>query len=230
VPGVVAFHPDAAEVAKDEYCGAWATVLVLKISMLLSVLYLFLNLATVVQWLCDMMIESKSFSNAVMVGARKADKDGTGLPIVEMLAKAFLLRGGDESLISRLAVVQHHKKLLKSKQANLESKLSSLTRDIECSAKEEAKLTEKAKDGGDLAAVCHKLNSSSVDFDSWTNRVHKQSKRLSYEQLKLVQRALMPWRSSTRRSTRSSRKLRTPIQSRQLRLLLVKLRKQYKQR
>jgi len=172
VPGVVAFHPDAAEVAHDSYCGAWATVLVLKISMLLSVLYLFLNLATVIQWLCDMMIESKGFSNAVMTNARKADKDGTGLPVVEMLAKAFLLRGGDESIISRLAVVQHHKKLLKNKQSALESQLSSLTGGVAKLTTEEEKLTDKvSKDGGgDLAAQVSKLSGDSVDYDSWAKQ------------------------------------------------------------
>jgi hypothetical protein len=167
VPGVVAFHPKAAEVAKDEYCGAWATVLVLRISMLLSVLYLFLNLATVVQWFCDMMIESKSFSNVILKQARKADKGGTGLPIVEILAKAFLLRGGDESIISQLAVVQHHKKSLRNKQNTLESQLASLNMKIESATEAEESLKEKSKDGGDLAAQVHKLNSDSVDFDSW---------------------------------------------------------------
>ena len=88
-------------------------VLVLKISMLLSVLYLFLNLATVVQWLCDLMVESKGFSNIVISQTRKADKGGTGLPIMEILAKAFLLRGGDDSIVSQLAVVQHHKNMVR---------------------------------------------------------------------------------------------------------------------
>merc|ERR1719460_3618881 len=63
VPGQVAFHPKAAAVAKTDFCGAWATVLVLRISMLLSVLYLFLNLATVVQWLCDALVSSSAFTN-----------------------------------------------------------------------------------------------------------------------------------------------------------------------
>merc|ERR1719201_2327925 len=86
VPGIVAFHPKAAEVAGADFCGAWATVLILRISMLLSVLYLFLNLFTVVQWLCDVMIQSKGFESFVLKTARKLDKNGSGVPIVEMLA------------------------------------------------------------------------------------------------------------------------------------------------
>merc|ERR1719498_414104 len=129
VPGIVAFHPKAAAVAKTDFCGAWATVLVLRISMLLSVLYLFLNLATVVQWLCDALVSSSAFTNAVLKQARKMDKDA-GMPIVEMLAKAFLLRGGDESIISKLAVVQYHKKSLKNKEAKLAGKLASLNQQV----------------------------------------------------------------------------------------------------
>jgi len=165
IPGVVAFHPAAEAVAPKAYCGAWATVLVLKISMLLSVLYLFLNLATVVQWLCDLMVESKGFSNIVISQTRKADKGGTGLPIMEILAKAFLLRGGDDSIVSQLAVVQHHKKFLENKQASVESRLAKLKWKIESATETEENLTAKAQDGGDLAAAVHKLDS--VDYDSW---------------------------------------------------------------
>jgi len=168
VPGVVAFHPDlaASAGAKGEYCGAWATVLVLKISMLLSILYFWMNLATVVQWFCDMMVGSKGFSDIVLARARKSDKT-TGLPIVEMLAKAFVLRGGDEALMSRLAVVQHNKKSLQNKQADLKSQLAQLNGKIESVTDAQESLQVKAKDGGDLAAAVQKLNSNTIDYESW---------------------------------------------------------------
>lgn len=166
VPGVVAFHPDAA--GHKEYCGAWATVLVLKISMLLSVLYLFVNLATVMQWLCDMMIASKGFGDTVTKEAQKIDKNGAGgLPVAEILTKALLLRGGDESVISRLAVVQHHRRSLQSKKADVESKLTALQWKIESQTEEEEALKVKAEGGGDLAAQVHKLSSDSVDYELW---------------------------------------------------------------
>merc|ERR1719498_350375 len=169
VPGVVAFHPKAAEVAGSDFCGAWATVMVLRISILLSVLYLFLNLATVIQWLCDVMIQSDAFSKFVIKTSRKLDRNGSGLPIVEMLAKAFLLRGGDDTIISRLAVVQYHKKSLKNKEAKLAEKINNLNRKISSMAKEEEGLSKKAEEsgGGDLAAAVHKLNSKSIDYESW---------------------------------------------------------------
>merc|ERR1719218_388640 len=137
--------------------------------MLLSVLYLFLNLATVVQWLCDVMINSSAFSDAVLKQARKLDRNGSGMPIVEMLAKAFLLRGGDDTIIPRLAVVQYHKKSLKNKEAKLAEKINNLNRKISSMAKEEEGLSKKAEEsgGGDLAAAVHKLNSKSIDYDSW---------------------------------------------------------------
>jgi len=165
VPGIVAFHPSMHE--QEDFCGAWATVLALRISMLLSVLYLFLNLFTVVQWVCDEVVSSKGFSDAVLKFARKLDKNGSGVPIVEVLAKAFLLRGGDETIISRLAVVQYHKKSLKNKEAKLSAKLASLTGTINSISKTEAGLMDKAKDGGDLAAQVQKLNGGSVDYDNW---------------------------------------------------------------
>jgi hypothetical protein len=169
VPGVVAFHPKAAAVSGDDYCGAWATVFVLKVSMLLSVLYFFGNLYCVVQFLCDSMINSKGFSDAVLSQARDIDKNGPGVPVTEVLFKAFLLRGGDEALISRLAVATHHTRSLQHKKAELEGKISALNFKISAASQEEDSLTSKSKEegGGDLAAQCKKLNSEAVDYDNW---------------------------------------------------------------
>merc|ERR1719326_1454064 len=76
------------------------------------------------------MINSKGFSDTVLAQARKADRDGTGVPAVEMLCKAFLLRGGDESLISKLAVAQHHKNTLVNRRAKLQVKRAKLEGEI----------------------------------------------------------------------------------------------------
>merc|ERR1719440_723528 len=89
VPGVVAFHPDAAKVAPEAYCGTWMTVLVLRVNLLLAVLYFFSNLATVVKWVCDLMVDSEGFQNAVLAEAQKMDAGG--LPIVEGIVKSLLL-------------------------------------------------------------------------------------------------------------------------------------------
>lgn len=44
VPGVVAFHPAAAE--DPSYCAAWVTVCASKVALLVAVLFFFMNLAT----------------------------------------------------------------------------------------------------------------------------------------------------------------------------------------
>merc|ERR1719326_240757 len=107
------------------------------------------------------MIGSKGFSDTVLTQARHADRDGTGVPVVEMLCKAFLLRGGDESLISKLAVAQHHKNSLINKRTKALQKQSELQAQISNLQSEEQNLQNKSKDGGDLEACVRKLNDDS---------------------------------------------------------------------
>jgi hypothetical protein len=166
IPGVVAFHPKAAKLAPEVYCGSWMTVLVLRINLLLAVLYFFFNLATVIQWICDMMIESRSFQDMVLKQARKMDAGG--LPVVELLTKAFVLRGGSDTLDAQLAVVHHHKKVLLQKQASLQSEQCDVQRELERITIAEQALEYKAqRDGGDMASCSAKLSAGGVDFDEW---------------------------------------------------------------
>jgi len=174
VPGVVAFHPDAAEVAKDEYCGAWMTVLVLRINMLLAVLFLFLNLATVVQWVCDMMIESQGFQQSVLKQAQEMDRGSSGLPVMELLVKAFLLRGGTDTLNNRLAVVQGQKASLEKEKADLAAKLAAIDSEITSVTTEEQTLKATAEEmGGHLAEQVSKLTSGGADLESWKSQGDK---------------------------------------------------------
>jgi hypothetical protein len=153
VPGVTAFHPAAAEAAGGEYCGAWMSVIVLRVSMLLSVLYLFMNMFTVVQFLCDMMINNQGFAQSVLEQARTIDSNGTGLPVVEILAKAFLLRGNAETLNSRLSVVENQKASAESEKAALEAKLKALDSQIEYAQTAESSLKEQLNNASGEAAA-----------------------------------------------------------------------------
>jgi hypothetical protein len=173
VPGQIAFHPKAAGLTGGAFCGAWMTVLVLKVSMLLGVLYFFLNIATVVQFVCDMMIESSSFADTVLGTARDVDKSaGVGVPVTELLAKAFLLRGGNDMMSSKLAVVTHHRKSLQQEKAELQLKLQAATQRSEflASETETLKTTVSESGGGDLAAQCAKLKDEKFDFEAWKNK------------------------------------------------------------
>jgi hypothetical protein len=158
VPGIIAFHPDAAEVAKDDFCGAWMTVLVLRINILLAVLFLFFNLATVVQWVCDMMIESEGFQQSVIKTAREMDANGAGLPVVELLVKAFLLRGSSDTLDARLSVVKGTKSQLEREKAQVDASLAALAKEIDAASAQEASLKTAAMDkGGEIAEQVESL-------------------------------------------------------------------------
>lgn len=168
VPGQVAFHPKAAEVAKGDFCGAWMTVLVMKINVLLAVLFLFLNLATVVKWICDCMIESQGFQKLVIEQARGMDKNATGLPVMELLVKAFLLRGGADTLNSKLSVVQNQKALLEKEQAELTAQRDAVTAEIATVTAEESTIkSDAAAKGGELATQVSALIHSSDDLENW---------------------------------------------------------------
>jgi len=167
IPGVVAFHPKAAEVAKGDFCGSRATVLCLRISMILAVLYFFLNIVTVVHWACNILIESPAFSKFVLGIARRIDAKGTGLPVMEMFVKAFILRGSSDTLIARLAVVHHQKSSLEKKKVDLEKELLAVSAQIDGCALEEDSLRSKSQDCADLAAQLHKLSAKSLDLEEW---------------------------------------------------------------
>jgi len=167
VPGIIAFHPDAAKVAKDDFCGAWMTVLVLRVNILLAVLFLFFNLATVVQWICDMMIESEGFQQSVIKQAREMDANGAGLPVVELLVKAFLLRGSSDTLDAKLSCVQGKKSKLEREKAEVDAALAALAKEIDAASAQEASLKAAAQEkGGELAEQIDMLSGGS-DLALW---------------------------------------------------------------
>jgi len=170
---VVAFYPEAAKDAPQDYCGAWMTVVVLKINFVLALIYFFVNIGVIVQWACDMMVDSQIFQNVVLKQARGLD--GDGLPIMELLVKALLFRGGSDTLNARLAIVQNYKDGLENERASVACKAASLRKQIEgVEAEEEALKNKATEEGGDLAAEVAKL--AEVDFDVWKEHGHSAIK------------------------------------------------------
>merc|ERR1719247_883868 len=154
-------------VAKDDFCGAWMTVLVLRVNILLAVLFLFFNLATVVQWICDMMIESEGFQQSVIKQAREMDANGAGLPVVELLVKAFLLRGSSDTLDAKLSCVQGKKSKLEREKAEVDAALAALAKEIDAASAQEASLKAAAQEkGGELAEQIDMLSGGS-DLALW---------------------------------------------------------------
>jgi len=147
VPGVVAFHPGAAHIAPDHYCGAWMTIIVLNISLLLTMLYLLANILNVGQWFCNLMVENQGFQQAMIQQGRSID-GSMPVPVAELMMKAFLLRGTSDTVNARLGVVKGRKALLEQDLAALEAKTASLDKDIEGITGEEEALKAEAKEKG----------------------------------------------------------------------------------
>jgi len=147
VPGVVAFHPGAAKFAPESYCGAWMTIIVLNISLLLTMLYLIANVLNVGQWICNLMVENQGFQQAVIQQGRNIDGQ-MPVPMVELLMKAFLLRGTSDTVNARIGVVQSKKALLEKDLAEMEAKTAALDKDIVGVVAQEDALKAEAKEKG----------------------------------------------------------------------------------
>merc|ERR1719453_676069 len=104
------------------------------------------------------MIESEGFQQTVLTQAREMDKKGTGMPVVELLVKAFLLRGSADTLDSRLSVVQHHKAGLQKEQAAIQAELDAIKNEITTVDAQEVALKTKAAEEPKLAAHVEVLN------------------------------------------------------------------------
>merc|ERR1719253_1329042 len=140
----------------------------MKINVLLAILFLTLNLATVVKWVCDCMIESEGFQTTVLNQAKKMDANATGLPVIELLVKAFLLRGGSDTLNARLAKVSTTKAAVEKERAALEAQLTAIAAEIGTVAAEEESIKATAKEtGGEIWDEVSKQCNLTADMEAW---------------------------------------------------------------
>eukprot|EP00429_Kryptoperidinium_foliaceum_P047997 CAMPEP_0176114552 /NCGR_PEP_ID=MMETSP0120_2-20121206/57525_1 /TAXON_ID=160619 /ORGANISM="Kryptoperidinium foliaceum, Strain CCMP 1326" /LENGTH=612 /DNA_ID=CAMNT_0017448783 /DNA_START=70 /DNA_END=1908 /DNA_ORIENTATION=- len=130
VPGMVAFHAAAASVAGDSFCGAWATVFTARLTCVLSLLFLLFNTLSVMQFVSDQLVVSEAYSAAVIAQARSFDQSMLGLPVVETVVKAFLLRGTGDSLKAQIAMSRGESQALESQRDALTSKIEDLNNRI----------------------------------------------------------------------------------------------------
>lgn len=98
VPGVIAFHESAKETAGDEYCGTWMSVLAARLCCIIGVVFLMINIMIVSQWFADGMRYKPGYVEQVLAQAKKADDQAGGIPVVQTLVKAFVLRGSSDTL------------------------------------------------------------------------------------------------------------------------------------
>merc|ERR1719254_412037 len=109
------------------------------------------------------MIESQGFSDAVLTKARNIDKNSLHLPVAEVLARAFLLRGGSDTLNHRLAVVKDQKFGLEAQRKQMQAKLDSVLKQIGTVEQQEVTLRKQAEDAG----VLGDFKDYTADMKSW---------------------------------------------------------------
>lgn len=128
VPGITAF--DKAAQHNANYCGAWATVLAVRITAILAVLFLIVNILTVLNWLATVLVASDAFAQSMLKKAREIDRQALGFPVAQLLVKAMLLRGRSETLGAKLSLAESHKAALEKEKLELQSQLNSLETQI----------------------------------------------------------------------------------------------------
>eukprot|EP00930_Biecheleria_cincta_P048994 TRINITY_DN34237_c0_g1_i1.p1 TRINITY_DN34237_c0_g1~~TRINITY_DN34237_c0_g1_i1.p1 ORF type:complete len:615 (-),score=174.95 TRINITY_DN34237_c0_g1_i1:46-1890(-) len=159
VPGVVAFSEESK--LSSNYCGAWASVLTARLTCALSLLFLVVNLLVLAHWLCTLMIRSQSFASAVLHKARDIDSRGIGLPVAELFAKAFLLRGSPDTYGAQLAVANAEKAHLEAQRTELAKRIAELDGQINTSSS--AVATLQADVGEDEAVASAALASTQAE-------------------------------------------------------------------
>lgn len=167
VPGVTAFAKEASTSAN--YCSAWASVFAARLICVLALLFLVVNVLVVAHWLVVMLSRSQSFASAALNQARSIDDSSLGLPLAELLVKAFILRGSPDTYGAQLAVANAEKAHLEAERAALEKRLRELDAAIDYSAQEvnAVRAETGAGDAASEAAVAaHLENAEEVGFQT----------------------------------------------------------------
>jgi len=134
VPGTIAFHHSAEDAAGDEFCGAWMTVLTARLCCIIGIIFLGINIMTVNAWFSDALKYNPEYEKLVLSNAKKIDDGAGGIPVAQLLVKAFVLRGSSDTLEMQMSGANMEKKVLEKKQyaaqkelADLESRIASET-------------------------------------------------------------------------------------------------------
>lgn len=176
VPGVVAF----AEAAKDDpsFCAAWVTCCAAKISIILALLFFFANIMTVFFWATETSLSMDSVASQIVATAKTFDNASLGLPVAQMLVKAFLLRGATDVLCARLAAQVREKSDVAKDLADTESRLAALKTQLDA---KDAEVDSVKQDmiacGGTVGAVAERLSASPASFNEQGAEMMEEARR-----------------------------------------------------
>lgn len=173
VPGTIAFHEKAHMIdgeVNPHYCGAWASVFTARVVCIITPMFFFVNVLQVVDWITKMMINSPSFSKTILGVAQKADAGMLGLPVVEYIVKAFVLRGSTDTLQSRLTVALSEKVRLQRERDEIAAELEAVENKIKIGHKEVKSLKRKAETLGGTgldAMITQVKHIDKLDEEAW---------------------------------------------------------------
>lgn len=146
VPGVTAFHPKAKTVAKEDFCGSWASVFTARLTCVMSMLFLIVNIAVVVVWFSDKFGSSDAFAKRVLQKAADIDKSMMGIPVVQTIVKALVLRGhGQDFTAANLAVAMYERDELEKESAELALQIADVEGKKKACTSRAALLTQSTK-------------------------------------------------------------------------------------
>jgi len=150
IPGVAAFHASAQATAGDAFCGTWMTIFTARLVSIMGLLFLLVNIITVIRWVMDLMIHSASFEKNLLKQAKHVDDGAGGVPVCQILAKAIVLRGSSDTIYAELNVCANENIYLRRQKQRVEGELSELESRIEHFSSKMDQLQKRAdKQSGD---------------------------------------------------------------------------------
>merc|ERR1719276_668173 len=150
IPGVAAFHASAQATAGDAFCGTWMTIFTARLVSIMGLLFLLVNIITVIRWTMDLMINSASFEKNLLKQAKHVDDGAGGVPVCQILAKAIVLRGSSDTIYAELNVCANENIYLRRQKQRVEGELSELDSRIEHFSSKMDQLQKRAdKQSGD---------------------------------------------------------------------------------
>lgn len=130
IPGTVAFHHDAAKAAGDAFCGAWATVFVARLVVIIGILFFLTNIVSALSWLCNLALGTSWVQGKAQNYARSFDARFQGLPVMQVLFKAFVLPREADAKRAQLAAELHEVSLMEQEQEKCEQRMQQLKDDM----------------------------------------------------------------------------------------------------
>lgn len=177
VPGVAAFHAAAQATAGNAFCGTWMTVLTARLCSIMGLLFLLINAITVARWFVDTLTHSDQFEKKLLKQAKRFDDAAGGIPICQILAKAFVLRGSTDTVYAKLNVCTNEKIFLTRKQSELEAKKQEMEEKLKSKEDHLAALENKVTrarslPGGDagFGGIVAQLENHEDDSANWKQK------------------------------------------------------------